>query len=126
MVNLGVDLWTVASVVKKLFQYEVFGGLDMDESDRYLIAYDLFKSWSRTNKVWHLSRISAGDVPYIDVLYICHIYIYLIISNIFVCKPRHSMPKFRPWRFRSKLHPWPELQSKAYNAPCWIARLRHV
>ena len=53
-VNLGVDLWVVASVMKKLFEYEVFGGLQMEESDRYLVAHDLFKSWSRTNKVWHL------------------------------------------------------------------------
>eukprot|EP00435_Cladocopium_sp_Y103_P008668 s3511_g2.t1 len=86
-VNLGVDLWVVASVMKKLFQYDVFGGLQMEESDRYLVAYDCFKSWSRTNKVWH------------------------------------SMPKFRPWRFRSKQHPWPELQSKAYNARCAVAWL---
>lgn len=30
-------------------------------------------------------------------------------------KFRNSMPKFRPWRLRSKQHPFPELQSKAYN-----------
>eukprot|EP00435_Cladocopium_sp_Y103_P054477 s1851_g17.t1 len=53
-VNLGVDLWVVASVMKKLFEYDVFGGTQMDESDRYLIAYDLFKRWSRENKVWNL------------------------------------------------------------------------
>ena len=55
-VNLGVDLWVVQSVMKKLFDYDVFGGLQMEESDRYLMAYDLFKSWSRTNKVWHLLK----------------------------------------------------------------------
>jgi hypothetical protein len=54
-VNLGVDLWVVASVMKKLFEYDVFGGLQMEESDRYLMAYDLFKSWSRTNN-WHLLK----------------------------------------------------------------------
>ena len=54
-VNLGVDLWTVGSVMRKLFEYDIFGGLRMGEEDRYLIAYDLFKTWSRENKVWHLS-----------------------------------------------------------------------
>ena len=53
-VNLGVDLWTVGSVMRKLFEYDVFGGHEMSEEDRYLIAYDLFKAWSRENKVWHL------------------------------------------------------------------------
>ena len=53
-VNLGVDLWVVASVMKKLFDYDVFGGTEVDETDRYLIAYDSFKRWSRANKVWNL------------------------------------------------------------------------
>ncbi|CAK8985361.1 unnamed protein product [Durusdinium trenchii] len=86
--NLGTDLWVCGSVIKKLLDYDnIFGGLDMDEPDRLLLAYDMFKTWSRTNKV------------------------------------RHSMPKFRPWRLRSKNHPWPELQSKAYNARCVLAWL---
>lgn len=38
-------------------------------------------------------------------------------------KVEHSMPKFRPWRLRSKQHPWPELQSKAWNARCVLAWL---
>ena len=54
IVNLGVDVWVTASVMKKLLQYDVFGGLDMEESDRYLVAYDVFKTWSRTNQVWQL------------------------------------------------------------------------
>ncbi|CAL1166454.1 unnamed protein product [Cladocopium goreaui] len=33
------------------------------------------------------------------------------------------MPKFRPWRLRSKQHPWPELQAKAWNARCVVAWL---
>ncbi|CAK9080704.1 Uncharacterized protein SCF082_LOCUS38451 [Durusdinium trenchii] len=33
------------------------------------------------------------------------------------------MPKFRPWRLKSKQHPWPELQSKAWNARCCVAWL---
>ncbi|CAK8995750.1 Hypothetical protein SCF082_LOCUS4494 [Durusdinium trenchii] len=33
------------------------------------------------------------------------------------------MPKFKPWRFRSKQHPYPELQSKAYNARCVVGWL---
>lgn len=32
---------------------------------------------------------------------------------------RHSMPRFRPWRLKSKQHPYPELQSKAWNVT-WI------
>ncbi len=28
---------------------------------------------------------------------------------------RHSQPKFKPWRLRSKQHPFPELQAKAWN-----------
>ncbi len=54
IINLGVDLWVVGSVVKKLLHYDVWGGHEMEEADRLLIAYDLFKTWSRTKKVWHL------------------------------------------------------------------------
>ncbi|CAL1145496.1 unnamed protein product [Cladocopium goreaui] len=89
-INLGADLWVIASVIKKLFEYDLFGGTDMDEGDRLLIAYDDFRTWARTNKV------------------------------------QHSVPKFRPWRFRSKQHPWPELQSKAYNARVMLAWLCEV
>lgn len=53
IINLGVDLWVVGSIVKKLLQYSVWGGLDMEDADRLLVAYDLFKSWSRANKVWY-------------------------------------------------------------------------
>lgn len=52
IINLGVDLWVTASVIKKLLQYDgVFGGLDEDEGSRLLKAYDLFRAWSRINKV---------------------------------------------------------------------------
>lgn len=50
--NLGVDLWVIGSIFKKLFEYgDVFGGNDMDESDRYLMAYDMFRNWSRAHQV---------------------------------------------------------------------------
>ena len=39
--------------MKKLLHYNVWGGLDMDEADRLLVAYDLFKTWGRVNKVWY-------------------------------------------------------------------------
>ncbi|CAK8995748.1 Uncharacterized protein (Fragment) [Durusdinium trenchii] len=51
IINLGADLWVVGSLVRKLMSYDVFGGFDMEESDRLLIAYDLFRAWARTNKV---------------------------------------------------------------------------
>lgn len=51
IVNLGVDLWICGSVMRKLLQYEVWGGSTMDEADRLLVAYDIFKTWSRVNKV---------------------------------------------------------------------------
>lgn len=50
--NLGVDLWICGSVIKKLLAYDrVWGGVDMDEADRLLLAYDVFKAWCRRNKV---------------------------------------------------------------------------
>lgn len=53
VVNLGADLWVVASCMIKLLEYDdVFGGLQMELSDRYLVAFDEFKAWSRSNKVW--------------------------------------------------------------------------
>ena len=55
IINLGVDLWVIAAVVRKLLlNYDVFGGRDMDESDRLMVAYDMFKTWSRTNKIQQL------------------------------------------------------------------------
>jgi len=51
IVNLGVDLWVAGSVIRKLLQYDIWGGLDMAEADRLLVAYDIFKTWSRVNKV---------------------------------------------------------------------------
>ena len=57
VVNLGVDLWVVGSVMRKLFAYEVFGGCDMEEADRYLVAYDMFKAWCRKSKVGYLEQI---------------------------------------------------------------------
>jgi len=60
IVNLGADLWIIASVLKKMLQYDhVFGGLQMSEADRLLIAYDLFKDWSRRNKVLHLIYVKT-------------------------------------------------------------------
>ena len=53
-VNLGVDLWITASAVRKVLEYDVWGGLQMPESDRLLVAFDLFKTWSRAKKVWYL------------------------------------------------------------------------
>lgn len=56
VINLGVDLWVTASVIKKLLQYDgVFGGLDVDEGTRLLTAYDLFRAWCRINKVQYPS-----------------------------------------------------------------------
>lgn len=56
--NLGTDLWVCGSVIKKLLDYDnIFGGLDMDEPDRLLLAYDMFKTWSRTNKVRHFDSL---------------------------------------------------------------------
>lgn len=58
MNNLGTDLWVCGSVIKKLLDYDnIFGGLDMDEPDRLLLAYDMFKTWSRTNKVRHFDSL---------------------------------------------------------------------
>ena len=51
VINLGVDLWVCGSVMRKLLEYDVWGGVDMDEGDRLLIAYDEFKGWCRANKV---------------------------------------------------------------------------
>ena len=55
-INLGVDLWVIASVIKKLFEYDLFGGTDMDEGDRLLVGYDEFRTWARSNKVQHLCK----------------------------------------------------------------------
>ena len=55
-INLGTDLWVIASVMKKLLEYDLFGGPDMDEGDRLLIAYDDFRTWARTNKVQPLDK----------------------------------------------------------------------
>ena len=47
IINLGVDLWICASVVKKLLDYDTFcGGLDVSEPDRLLIAFDQFKRFA--------------------------------------------------------------------------------
>ena len=50
-INLGIDLWIAGSVMRKLLQYDVWGGLDMDEGDRLLLAYDCFKGFCRTHKI---------------------------------------------------------------------------
>ena len=53
-INLGTDLWVIASVLKKLLQYDgMFGGVDLEESDRWLVAYDEFRTWARRNRVEH-------------------------------------------------------------------------
>ena len=54
IINLGVDLWICGSVIRKLLSYDLFGGLDLNEEDRLLIAYDSFKDWARKNKVQYL------------------------------------------------------------------------
>ena len=59
-VNLGADLWTCGSVMKKLLDYDLFGGLEMDESDRLLIMYDRFKTWCRQRRVEYLRSYSAS------------------------------------------------------------------
>ena len=52
-INLGADLWVIASVMKKLMEYNLFGGQDLEESDRLLVAYDEFRTWSRRNRIEH-------------------------------------------------------------------------
>ena len=51
IINLGADLWICGSVLKRLLQYPTFGGLELDEADRLLIAYDSFRDWARKNKI---------------------------------------------------------------------------
>ena len=54
-INLGADLWICGGVLRKLLEYEgVFGGLGMDEGDRLLLGYDLFKEWARKNHVQYI------------------------------------------------------------------------
>ena len=57
-VNLGTDLWVCGSVLRKLLEYDVFGDPEtMDEADRLLVAYDLFRAWCRANKVQYCGFI---------------------------------------------------------------------
>ena len=52
VINLGVDLWVCGSVIKKLVTYDdMFGGSELAEADRLMAAYDMFRNWSRTNRV---------------------------------------------------------------------------
>lgn len=57
IVNLGVDLWVCASVIRKVMEYEVelFGSLALEESDRLMIAYGRFREWTRANRIVCLS-----------------------------------------------------------------------
>ena len=51
-INLGADLWICGGVFRKLLEYDcAFGGLGLVEGDRLLLAYESFKTWSRTNKI---------------------------------------------------------------------------
>ena len=52
IVNLGADLWICASTMKIMMEYpNVFGGSMLSESDRLLVAYDLFKNFCRVGKI---------------------------------------------------------------------------
>ena len=54
-INLGADLWICGGVFRKLLEYDdVFGGLEMDEGDTLLLAYDCFKEWARKNHVQYI------------------------------------------------------------------------
>lgn len=115
--NLGVDLWVCASVIRKLMEYDIdlFGDLAMQESDRLLIAYERFRDWTRTNRIvclaLHIFQY-AFEHPNVCCKFQGHWAQEGVIHSRHL---RHSMPRFRPWRLRSRNHPWPELQSKAYN-----------
>ena len=53
IINLGVDLWIIGSVVRKMLQYDLWGGMEMDEGDRLLVAYEDFKTYCRVNNMAH-------------------------------------------------------------------------
>lgn len=49
--NLGVDLWISASTLRGLLDYEhLWGGADMHDDDRLMLAYKDFRQWSRDHK----------------------------------------------------------------------------
>lgn len=131
IINLGVDLWICGSVIRKLLSYDLFGGLDLNEEDRLLIAYDSFKDWARKNKVqylfcnWFIFLGFCQNFFNNNHKWYIYIHVYMktwqntfTINQTLCFPPRHSMPKFRPWRLRSKQHVYPELQAKAYNVVC--------
>ena len=58
MIKLGVDLWICGGVIKKLLEYDTFGGLQMSLEDRLLIAYDSFKAWARRNRIEYQNQLA--------------------------------------------------------------------
>ena len=55
-INLGVDLWICGGVMKKMLTYNHdWGGANIEEADKLLLAYDSFRSWCRVHKLRFLS-----------------------------------------------------------------------
>ena len=57
IINLGVDLWICGSIMRKILSSydQLWGGSDLEDSDRLLLAYDDFRSWSRRNRIAYLA-----------------------------------------------------------------------
>ena len=55
-VNLGYGLWVAGSTLILLVEhYEIWGGGDVDMSDRYKSAWLHFNGWTKANKIQYLS-----------------------------------------------------------------------
>ena len=62
-VNLGYGLWVAGSTLILLVEhYEIWGGGDVDMSDRYKSAWLHFNGWTKANKIQYLSFNTLGIV----------------------------------------------------------------
>lgn len=112
VLNLGVDLWIVGNILKKLLSHlPALWGPGSDDCRLY-IAWQEFKEWCRLNKY---------ECPAASVLYMLNcskkncfsktmsMWRFMIHLHHSMIKPRHSMPKFSSKRLKSFQHSYPEL-----------------
>ena len=112
---------------------DTFGGSDLGENDRLVMAFDSFKSFCKDRKVQNFVQIcgcaSFGGIPLLGFHTIPdNTYIYKYTRTfIYRCRFLDLSMIQQSWNLSSrcknfvpsKQHPQPELQSKAKNVPSW-------
>ena len=105
--NLGYVLWAAGSCIESLLYCGLWGGADVSYDEKLKRAWHDFVQWAKRMKCPHL-----GIIFFCVSSVVCILLFVVGVGSL----RRHSQGCFY---LKSPTSPYPELHSKAYNAP-WI------